>query len=97
MAYKSASESQIQIRTIIPYVATNFGIAFNVDWNRGYGHISTFNLTILGVIRIIFYKNEFEDHAGSTLQIHLFGVDFEYENRDIRHWDYDNDCWEPWE
>ena len=71
-------------------------LLFNVDWNRGYGHIFTFNLTILGLIRIVFYKNEFDDHAGLRFQLNFFGLDFEYENKDIRHWDYDNDCWEEY-
>lgn len=72
-------------------------IYFSIDWSRSYGHIFTFNLTLFGLIRLIYYKDKEMDHAGSTFQLHILGLDIEYTNRDIRHWDDENDCWEIYE
>lgn len=34
------------------------------------------------------------DHAGFLFYIELFGLNFNFEIHDNRHWDYENDCWE---
>lgn len=71
-------------------------IGLTIDWSQGFGNIFLLNFDLFGVIRIVFHKDKECDHAGSRFQLHFFGLDFEYENKDIRHWDYDNDCWEEY-
>ena len=34
------------------------------------------------------------DHAGVRFELTLFGVSLSVELYDVRHWDYDRNCWE---
>lgn len=38
-----------------------------------------------------------QDHAGIRVSITLFGIDFNIELYDTRHWNDTNDCWETYE
>jgi len=46
------------------------------------------------IIGFTFDFNTRQDHAGSGLDIGLFGWNVEYRFYDCRHWDYENNCWE---
>jgi hypothetical protein len=49
------------------------------------------------IIGFTFDFNMRQDHAGSGLEIELFGLSIEYRFYDCRHWDYKNGCWEVYE
>jgi hypothetical protein len=46
------------------------------------------------IIGFTFDFNMRQDHAGSGLEIELFGWSIDYRFYDSRHWDYVNNCWE---
>lgn len=67
---------------------------FNFDFLQQFGNIFLFNIDIFGLFRFNIYKNKEQDHAGFGININILGLDFDFNNKDIRHWDYDNDKWE---
>lgn len=38
-----------------------------------------------------------EDHAGLTIGLGLFSWTAQFSLRDVRHWDYENNCWVEYE
>lgn len=69
---------------------------FWIDFLHQFGNVYNFCFNLCGILKLVIEKDEECDHAGFRFNLNIFGLDFEYDNKDIRHWDYDNDTWEPW-
>lgn len=67
------------------------------DFVKSFGSIFDIRINLFGLFDLYTYKDEEVDHAGFSFTLNILGLDFEYTNRDIRHWDYDNDCPEKYE
>ena len=74
----------------------NFNIAFNfnldIKRNDKYDYYLDFDFLNLFTFNICKTKNT--DHAGFYLSLNIIYINIEYNNLDIRHWDYDNNCFE---
>ena len=71
---------------------------FKIDLSKDYDtNIFNFDIDIFGLLELNISKNKKQDHAGFWFRFSIFGLDFSYRKYDIRHWDYDNDCWEKYE
>lgn len=72
-------------------------LCFNLDISpvRTFGTNWFYYLNIFGILVIDLNKsNNEEDHAGLRINLNILGIDVDYENCDVRHWDYDSDMWE---
>lgn len=52
------------------------------------------NISIFGLFDFHISYNDEDDHAGFYFNINVLGLFFEFNIYDIRHWDFDNECWE---
>lgn len=69
-------------------------ISFIFDFEKCYSSVYIVDLNFLRLIRFHFYKTRECDHAGTFLNIQLFGLDFDFEYKDVRHWDEEKEDWE---
>ena len=52
------------------------------------------NISIFGLLDFHISYNNKGDHAGFRFNIDILGLYFEFNICDIRHWDFDQECWE---
>ncbi len=64
------------------------------DYSDGFGDLWNIRVNIFGLFNLTTYYNKECDHAGLNITLNILGLDLEYRNTDIRHWDYDNKKWE---
>ncbi len=76
---------------------------FKSYWVKDFGHISPnkrLEMQFMKDFYLIGIELDFEyifkgrDHAGPEIAISLFGYTFRIHIYDIRHWDFEKDCWE---
>lgn len=65
-----------------------------VDLVKTYENVFDIEISLLGLISLKIYRTRQQDHAGIRYNFQLFGIETDFSIYDIRHWDYDNDCWE---
>lgn len=75
----------------------NFNLDININPVKSFSNVYYYNLNLFGLLTISLTKTSEEDHAGVMFTLNLFGFDIDYTNTDVRHWDYENDCWEYYE
>lgn len=73
---------------------TGWDILMDINFDQSFGNIFIIRFYLLGLFDLNIYKNKECDHAGSSFNLNILGLDLEYENKDVRHYDYDNDKWE---
>lgn len=56
-----------------------------------------FESNICNVIGHSFNWDWKRDHAGVHIDVTLFGISFAATLYDVRHWDYEKDCWESFD
>jgi len=84
--YKNYKSKSVQISLDFNFYKS---IAIDIDFIRKYDNIGMVSIDFLGLFIFHLYKDENCDHAGLTFQLNILGLDFEYNNRDVRHWDDD--------
>lgn len=66
----------------------NFDISFNVDKIAMTKH---FDINIFGLFIVSLHKDDECDHAGTVLELGLFGLGYQLSHIDTRHWDDDKE------
>ena len=78
--------------------ATNIGMGFNIyEHNRVHSRGISFESNVCNLVGGTFDCSWRTDHAGVHADITLFGWTFAVTFYDVRHWDYDKECWESYD
>lgn len=81
----------------LEFEVTKIGMGFSIC---SHTHIHSrgffFESNLCNVIGHSFGWDWKRDHAGLNFDVTLFGVSFAASLYDVRHWDYENDCWETY-
>lgn len=86
--YKS-NEFQI---SFFPQFMLDFDFDFSL--RRSFGTLSLLNINLFGLFSTRIYHSKCEDHAGFYFNVNILGLDIDYNYKDVRHYDYDNEKWE---
>lgn len=70
-----------------------FNINLTFDYNADYNEVFSTYINLFGLLKLKMYQDKETDHAGFHLNTNLFGLEFDLNYEDQRHWDDDNDCW----
>ena len=79
---------------IIYELVFSFAILLNFDFNRTQGHIFIIDVDLFNLFKFHLYKTEKNDHAGLTFHFKILCIEFIFQKKDTRHWDFDKDYWE---
>lgn len=78
--------------SFMPSFSFDFDCSFS--FKRAFGTLNLLNICLFGFFTLRAYHSIEEDHAGFYFNINIFGLDIDYNYKDVRHYDHDNDKWE---
>jgi hypothetical protein len=76
----------------MPQFVLDFDLSFS--FRRSFGTLSLLYICVFGLFTIRISHSVDEDHAGFRFNTNILGLDIDFSNIDVRHYDYDNEKWE---